>query len=310
MTSLAIVIPLFNKKAFVGETIASLAVQDAPPDQLIIVDDASTDGSAEAAERAIAAHAERLRATRVELVRLPRNGGPGAARNAGIRRVDSDLLLFLDADDGLRSDALHLVRRHMRGHNLAMMVLGYASDPPGEAFPSLPALAGLLSSLDDALFLLDAPLRAAAHPEFMMGRASNVAIHRHWLGAHRYNTEARLNEGVDLWYRVLRRIVADGGRVGLCAAPLIRFRISPDSLSHRPIDTWPELEMPPTVQRYRDSLDPDDRAMAMMIAGRWLAHALEVLPEDEKAQFLAHHRALLGRMGLVPPALDAAARCA
>jgi glycosyltransferase involved in cell wall biosynthesis len=300
MTSLAIVIPLFNKHAFVGGTIASLAMQSAPPEQLIIIDDASTDDSAGAAERALAAHADGLRATRVELVRLPRNGGPGAARNAGIERADSDILLCLDADDSLRKDALALIRAHMQRHDLAMMVLGYASDPPGEAFPDVAALGGDLAALEEDLFLLPSPLRAAAHPEFMMGRASNVAVRRQALGRHRYNIEAWLNEGVDLWYRVLRGVVASGGRAGVCAAPLIRFRISPDSLSHRPIDDWRMLEVPPTVRRCRDSVDPDDRAMAAMLAGRWLAHALEVLPAGEKAQFLAQHGPLLAAMDLLP----------
>ncbi|WP_163364814.1 glycosyltransferase family 2 protein, partial [Escherichia coli] len=57
MISLAVVIPLFDKREFIGEAIASIAGQDAPPDALILVDDASTDGSAAAAERALALHA-------------------------------------------------------------------------------------------------------------------------------------------------------------------------------------------------------------------------------------------------------------
>jgi glycosyltransferase involved in cell wall biosynthesis len=296
MTTLAVVIPLFNKRAFVEETIASLAAQDAPPDHLILVDDASTDGSADAAAQALLHHAEALRSTRVEWLRHTCNRGPGAARNSGLERADTELVLCLDADDCLRPDALRLIRESMDAQALAMMVLGFASDPPGETFPEARVLAHGLIPLDGDLFLLSDPLPTVAHPEFFMGRASNVVVRRSWLGQHRYCKDARLNEGVDLWYRVLKDVVEGGARAGLFAAPLIRFRISGDSLSHRCPGDWQALDVPPTVRRYRDSVAPHDRGMARMLADRWLSHALSILPKEQGALFLAHHRDLLAQL--------------
>ncbi|WP_294255007.1 glycosyltransferase family 2 protein [uncultured Sphingomonas sp.] len=292
MTSLAVVIPLFNKRAFVAETIASLAAQDAPPDSLILVDDASTDGSAAVAEQALAMHAAALRGTRIEWVRRAENGGPGAARNAGIDRADRALLLCLDADDRLQPGALRHLRTAMDRHALAMAVIGFASEPAGEVFPEPALFADALAPIEDDLFLLADPLRAVAHPDFIMGRASNVVVRRRWLGDHRY-ADARLNEGVDLWYRVLKDVAAAGARAGLVAAPLIRFRIVPDSLSHRPCCDWRGLEVPPTVLRYRHSADPSDRRMAAMLAARWHQHALATLPEDQRPAFAAQYRELL-----------------
>lgn len=292
MTSLAVVIPLFDKQEFIGDAIASLAGQEAPPDALILVDDASTDGSAEAAERALALHATALSGTRLDFVRRAENGGPGAARNSGIERVDCELLLCLDADDMLHPEALRHMREVMDHHALAMAVIGYASEPAGEVFPELELLAGELQPIEDGLFLLAEPLRTAAHPEFVMGRASNVVVRRRWLGAHRYGN-AQLNEGVDLWYRVLKDVAAADARVGLIAAPLIRFRVSPHSLSHRRCDDWRMLEVPPTVLRYRLSSDPGDRRMAEMLASRWHDHALATLPKEQRPLFLAHYRDLL-----------------
>lgn len=292
MTSLAVVIPLFDKREFVGEAIASLADQEAPPDTLIIVDDASTDGSAGVAEQALSRHAAALAGTRIELVRRVENGGPGAARNSGIERADCELLLCLDADDMLHPGALQYMRTVMDDHALAMAVIGYASEPAGEVFPEPELLAGELKPVEDGLFLLTEPLRAAAHPAFVMGRASNVIVRRHWLGAHRYGS-ARLNEGVDLWYRVLKDIAASDARIGLIATPLIRFRVLPDSLSHRRCDDWRTLEVPPTILRYRHSSDPGDRRMAEMLVARWHDHALATLPKEQRPLFLAHYRDLL-----------------
>ena len=299
----SVVVPLFDKRAYIGETIASLAAQEQPPDEILVVDDASTDGSAQEAERALARHAEELRVTRTEVVRRARNAGPGAARNVGIERATGDLISFLDADDCYRSDGLRAIGERMRAHALDLAVLGYESDPPGERFPDHALLAGELVELADDVFLLPEPLRTAAHPEFFMGRASNVVVRRRWLGPHRYCVASRLNEGIDFWYRVLKDIAAHAGaRVGLIAAPLVRFRILGDSLSHRLCRDWRALELPPTILRYADSTDAHDRRLVDMLGRRWLEHALQVLPDvGQKRAFVAHHRAFLARLGVGTP---------
>lgn len=292
MTSIAVVMPLFNKQAYVGAAIASVAAQDCLPDAVIVVDDASGDDSAATAAHALETHRPAWGATRTELLRHPVNRGPGAARNSGIERADGDLLLCLDADDRLRPDALRRIVAAMDAHDFAMAVIGYASDPAGEVFPEPGWRLLGTEPLGDEVFLLADPLRVVADPAFVMGRASNVAVRRSVLGAHRYG-EAWLNEGVDLWYRVLRDSIDSGGRIGLIAAPLIRFRIVADSLSHRPCADWRAFEVPPTVLRYRDSRDSHDRAMAAMLATRWRDHALATLPPVERDRFLEGHRALL-----------------
>ena len=68
-----------------------------PFDEIIVVDDRSTDGSVAML---------RARWPDVRLVEQPRNGGPGAARNAGFRSATHDLVLFIDNDVLLEPDCL------------------------------------------------------------------------------------------------------------------------------------------------------------------------------------------------------------
>lgn len=89
MTSLAVVIPAWNARAFIERAVASAIAQKIPPAEIIVVDDGSTDDTAERASRF---------GTAVTLVRQE-NKGLSAARNAGIRAAKSDYVAFLDADD-------------------------------------------------------------------------------------------------------------------------------------------------------------------------------------------------------------------
>jgi glycosyltransferase involved in cell wall biosynthesis len=84
------VIPVFNGAEFVADAVASMRDQTRPPDEIIVVDDASTDDSA--------ARAEAL-GGEVCVVRRPDNGGLPAARNSGVEAATGELVSFLDVDD-------------------------------------------------------------------------------------------------------------------------------------------------------------------------------------------------------------------
>jgi glycosyltransferase involved in cell wall biosynthesis len=88
VSSIAAVVPCYNGEAFLAEAIESILRQTRPVQEIIIVDDCSTDASPEIARR-----------YPVRLVRTPRNSGEAAARNLGIREARSDLIAWLDADD-------------------------------------------------------------------------------------------------------------------------------------------------------------------------------------------------------------------
>lgn len=90
MPEVSIVMPLYNKAGTVGRAVESILNQTFTDWQLIVVDDGSTDNSAEIVGV--------LGDGRIELIRQS-NQGPGAARNAGIAAARGKYLAFLDADD-------------------------------------------------------------------------------------------------------------------------------------------------------------------------------------------------------------------
>ncbi|MFN4126620.1 glycosyltransferase family 2 protein [Pannonibacter indicus] len=87
-----VIIPVFNGEAYIEAAIQSVLQQTLPPDRIIIVDDGSTDATAQVVARLAQADAR--------VVCLPRsNAGVSAARNAGIAASSAPFIAFLDADD-------------------------------------------------------------------------------------------------------------------------------------------------------------------------------------------------------------------
>lgn len=121
-TSVSVVIPAKNAAAYVGETIAS-ALTQGDVAEVIVVDDGSTDDTV-----AI------VRAVRDARLRLIHNDSAGvsAARNLGARQASGDWLLFLDADDRLRPDAVATLLAAARGAPRAVLVYGDYNTIDGE----------------------------------------------------------------------------------------------------------------------------------------------------------------------------------
>lgn len=89
---IAAILPLHNGRDFVARSVSSMLDQTLPPDEIVVVDDGSTDGGAAVALEAAAGD------PRVRIITKP-NGGQSSARNLGVSSTRSPLIAFLDQDD-------------------------------------------------------------------------------------------------------------------------------------------------------------------------------------------------------------------
>ncbi|MFF9103907.1 glycosyltransferase family 2 protein [Streptomyces rubrogriseus] len=95
MPTLSVIVPFYNVRQYAPDTLRSLRANARDDFEFILVDDCSTDGTAD-----ILARAEQELPGAV-LVRHERNGGLATARNTGIDRARGEYLTFLDGDDWL-----------------------------------------------------------------------------------------------------------------------------------------------------------------------------------------------------------------
>jgi glycosyltransferase involved in cell wall biosynthesis len=99
-----IIIPVFNGGRFLAGALESCFAQDYQPVEVIVVDDGSTDDSAEIA-----------RSYDVRCLNQP-NQGPAAARNLGLGEARGRLVAFLDSDDVMLPNKISAQAGHLRAH--------------------------------------------------------------------------------------------------------------------------------------------------------------------------------------------------
>ena len=123
--SVSILIPCWNAALSIERALASVLSEHDVPLECVVVDDGSTDGSADVV-RSVAA-----RDDRVVLIVSPSNEGPSAARNRGLPAVHGEWLTFLDADDRLLPDAIRVMYRSAMSTG-ALVVVGQRIWSDGE----------------------------------------------------------------------------------------------------------------------------------------------------------------------------------
>ncbi len=114
----SVVIPVYQAKRDLERCVLSWLVQTEKELELILVDDGSTDGSAELCDKLAGSH------TRVRVIHQS-NSGVSAARNAGIRAACGEFLLFTDSDDYVEPDYLEKMGKLQRESNSDLVLCGF-----------------------------------------------------------------------------------------------------------------------------------------------------------------------------------------
>ena len=94
-----VIIPAYNASGTIERCLESVFSQRIPPDEVILVDDCSADGTAGKAERF----------SGLRIIRTESNSGPALARNLGVESSTREIILFVDADVVIPEDTVSLV---------------------------------------------------------------------------------------------------------------------------------------------------------------------------------------------------------
>ncbi len=204
----SVIIPAYDRAALTAAAARSaLGQQPRPPAEVLVIDDCSSDGTAQAAEAAGA-----------RVIRHERNLGRSQARNTGIQQASNPWIATLDSDD--RWFGHHLAALWPYTHE-AVLVAGSAlacgADPNGDRVWGVGGrrphrLAGPADLLSRINFVV----------------TSGAMVRRDaLLAAGGFDASLSLNEDIDLWLRVLEH-----GPAVILPAVTVRYAIHVDQTSH------------------------------------------------------------------------------
>tara|TARA_R110001592_G_scaffold348479_1_gene642643 strand:+ start:825 stop:1559 length:735 start_codon:yes stop_codon:yes gene_type:complete len=126
--SISVIIPAYNSEKLIVHAIKSIEAQTLPVDEIICVDDASTDRTAKIVKESF---------PNVKLIRLESNSGPSFARNIGIKAASGNVIAFLDADDVWPEDKIEYFSQKLRHHQEVGIIGGMVLRFEGNQKPDL-----------------------------------------------------------------------------------------------------------------------------------------------------------------------------
>ena len=210
LPEVSVVVPAYRAAATIEKALASAVNQGFRSLEIIVVDDASRDGTADRA-----CHLLQAAGVAHVVVRLEKNAGPSHARNVGVSFARGRYVAFLDADDVWLADKLALQTQLMNRHPevtlcaCQMELFNQAGTRIGQLFRDLPT------------FQVDGWKRLLWNP---FVHTSSVMVRRLDLGLRPFDRRLRVAEDRDLWIRL-----ASNGTVALVQQVLARKLESPTS---------------------------------------------------------------------------------
>jgi glycosyltransferase involved in cell wall biosynthesis len=186
VVAVSVIVPTRNRRHLIARAITSVQRQSMSDWELVVVDDASDDDTAQLVRE--------LGDPAVRVVRLDTQGERSAARNRGLAEARAEAVLFLDDDDELRPGALHCLLAGLAAH------------------PRAVASVGGLHFVDEEGAQPLVPRRSFVHDPTVELLAGWVAIGGQTLtrtsavrGVGGYRTDLSVAEDQELWMRLLTR---------------------------------------------------------------------------------------------------------
>ncbi|HEX8367752.1 MAG TPA: glycosyltransferase family 2 protein [Pyrinomonadaceae bacterium] len=266
----SVIIPTFNRASLVGEAIRSAQAQSYPAKQIIVVDDGSTDGTAQTV-----AQFEGIEYYRQE------NRGQAAARNLGLHYAKGEYLASLDSDDVWNEEFLTDSINCLEKHELDFVFLNWTSSDGKENFLDFwerkKKWRNFTESQDEQWFLLNSAQVRRLFLETCPSPSSSLLIRRRSLISN-WNEEMII---ADDWFLILEMVLSKPCRAAFTLSPYWLKRVFDDNI----YDGKELLEISKNLGLH------DERLMAQHFSTQLTPEEKNILRER-----LIHHHLNFGRL--------------
>ncbi len=284
----SVVVPVYNGARYVRRAVDSAIAQAVPPAEVIVVDDASTDGSGDL----VAAVDPSVRVLRHAV-----NRGLAAARNTGIAAVTTEIVALLDSDDTWHPEKMARQLPAFARPDVALAFCDFrrvdaAGTPVGRPGGTRARLVGqglTFEPCGDGVELLigsvvEALIRETSfiHPSSLVARKSAFAA-----AGGPFDESYRHGEDLEMWLRL-----AATGRVAYADAELVDIEVRPDSLGHQVVKaaTYLTRLYATLPARYPDMTPATSRAIRDFLRREYAGLAWHHREAGDRAQARDYYR--------------------
>lgn len=280
---ISVIMPVYNAERTVERTIRSILGQTFQDFELIIVDDGSSDGTAEICTKT---GSDRIVYCRQQ------NAGPAAARNLGLAKARGSLICFIDADDTVEEDYLQVLARCLEGADLAVCGFSKVTAAPSacsleKAEDSVPASeaavgekAAAAAASEEKLICESgaSAMKLALKDELVGGFLWNKIFRRSLIEDKAVRFDEKLFVGEDLLF--VEQYLSESETVHITKKQLYNYFSADDSISHAM--SRRNLTLLRALEKVHGlSEDPGFREMAAVRYTRQFLALYPFFPEDK-----------------------------
>ncbi len=262
MSSISVVIPAYNCSFYLLDAVESICNQTVRPQEIIIVDDGSSDETSKVANTCAERHPSLIRYL------YQNNQGPSSARNTGIRNARGEFIAFLDADDLWLPSKLELQLKHLQAQPLCGIVgCGYFLVDPN---------LGIIEERQ-GLRVIDhrSLMRQLAIKNVISGSASGVLVRKVCFDQVGFFDESlRTSEDWDMWFRI-----GNLWQIDILSEPLAKIRIcagsnsAPENINRLRLDSIRVLNRIYSTDPWKS----DKKLQSIAYSDRYFSHATDYM---------------------------------
>ena len=272
--SVSVVIPAYNVAKYIGRAIESVLSQTLPVDEVIVVDDGSTDSTVEIASDF---------GDKITLIQQS-NAGVSSARNAGIKASRSKWVAFLDADDYWLPEKNQKQVENLKLHpDLRWCAANYYRlDGVSQTVAEMP---GDIDMLDN--YMLSYPKRVQGHTDTMLIQKDLL------LEAGLFDESLSRSNDIDMWFRISFL----EPKLGYVPEPLTVYQTDISYITKKILDANVPMRLVGKLEAMADNSGHRDefKPCAGLILKWWIILLVQSKQGSSVRKLLATHHSLFGK---------------
>lgn len=281
--SIGVIITLYNKENYIKRALLSIQNQSRQPNKVIIVNDCSTDLSVAKVNQFLT---ENEIDTVLKLLCLENNVGAAEARNVALRELDTDYIIFLDADDQYENNYIDNIHKILSQEtNVGMIMSCVKMESSSLIYPSN-KIAQNLDIIDREYSIIHRPFEILSKESLFIG-GGNVCFNR-FLITELFDSKEKNFEEWNFYYSLLKESIKQNYKLILnCNPSYIYNDMDEQSLSRKKIKSYKNIVVPQLIKRLNDK---EEKKYKTLLISMWLCNAIDRLSNyKEKVRFLYYN---------------------